>query len=149
MNLKSAVLHYCRELVAGRLDALQQTLSDLAQSVSNETKSTAGDKYETGRAMLHIEQDNIRGQISVTMSHKAVLDSIDPEKHAPVAGPGSLLLAGGQYYFLSTALGKFVVDGLPVIALSPGSPLGARLIGRRAGDTVDFNGNSMLIEACQ
>jgi transcription elongation GreA/GreB family factor len=121
-------------------------MQDLQESAANETKSSAGDKYETGRAMLHIEQDQLRRQLAEIATQEAVLQSIDPEAEALLAHTGSLLKVNAQYYFLSVALGKLTVEGQLIIALSIQSPLGARLKGLRMGERVDLNGRELLVE---
>jgi transcription elongation GreA/GreB family factor len=145
MPPKQMIYEQCRQMVAGKLDALQHKLRDLAESAANETKSSAGDKYETGRAMLHIEQDNVRKQISELMAQQAVLDAIDPASHMGRIGLGSVVKAG-SVYFLSIALGKMQIGGETVIALSLQSPLGARLKGLAVGDSLVMNDKELVIE---
>src|SRR5687768_12720446 len=111
ITLKQKVHAHCREAVATRLQSLQQTLQGLIESAGDETKSSAGDKYETGRAMLHIEQDNVRRQMAEVLAQQAVLNKIDPDSHHEQTGIGSLVNAGTGFYFLSIGLGKMVIDG--------------------------------------
>ena len=146
MNLKQTIYAHCCELIAEKLASQQQALRDLLDSAESETKSSAGDKFETGRAMLHIGQDQIRHQMAETLAQKAVLDAINAEQHLDRIELGSLVKLSGGYYFLSTALGKMLVDGTTVIALSLQSPLGSRLVGLGVGDTLEFNGREMLVE---
>jgi transcription elongation GreA/GreB family factor len=146
MSLKARAFEICRELIAARRQQYELALQELTLSMGSETKSSAGDKYETGRAMIHIEQDAIRRQLAEVLSQGAVLDTIDAGIRHSRIGPGSLVRAGGTYYFLSTALGKVIVDGQVVFALSAQSPLGARLAGNTAGGVVEQNGRQLRIE---
>ena len=146
MPFKQLIYEQCRQIITGKLEALQHKLRDLAESVANETKSTAGDKYETARAMLHIEQDNVRRQISELMAQRSVLDGIDSTGRRERIGLGSVAKAGSNFYFLSIALGKIQVEEETVIALSLQSPLGAKLKGLAAGDHTTMNGRFFLIE---
>jgi transcription elongation GreA/GreB family factor len=146
MNLKHMILAHCRALIAEKLESQHRALKELTDSAGSDTKSSAGDKFETSRAMLHIEQDNIRKQQSETMAQKAVLDIIDPERKPERIGLGSLVKLSGMYYFISTALGKMNVEGQPVIALSAQSPLGSKLIGLHVGDRVELNGREMGVD---
>jgi len=129
---------------AARLDekitALQQELSDLAESLRHETKSTAGDKYETARAMLHIEQENRTGQLAVLLQQKAILESLAVKHNSPAAGvqPGSLVQTDKGYMLVATALGKAVIDGHTVFAISADAPLGRQLSGKFAGQWVQL-----------
>lgn len=144
---KAMVLAHCRDLVAARISSLEAVLAGLAESVANETKSTAGDKYETARAMLHIEQDQVRRQLAELRDQSGVLAAIDETKNADILGMGSLFKLGGDWYFLSTALGKLDIGGTRVFALSLQSPLGAKLRGLRAGESLSQNGRELQVEA--
>ena len=146
MNLKQKVYVQCRALVSGKLAGLQAALKDLINSAGDETKSSAGDKYETGRAMLHIEQDNVRQQISELMKHVSVLDAIDPGNSVDHIAPGSIVKTGNGYFYFSVAIGKMRVDEVDVFALSMQSPLGMKLKGLKAGDRVEMNGRDVLVE---
>jgi hypothetical protein len=120
-------------------------LADLKESGTNETKSTAGDKHETALAMLQIEQANTRGQLQVAQEQKAALEKINPAIAAIEVVNGSLIKTNRGYLFLSIALGKAIIDNNTVIALSPQSPLGKKLMGLRIDDTTELNNNSYLI----
>ena len=146
MSLKEQVHTQCRVLITAKLESLHQALKELIDSAGNETKSSAGDKFETGRAMLHIEQDHIRKQVAEVLAQKAVLEAIDPGRQPERIALGSLVKASGGYYFLSTALCKMIVEGQLVIALSLQSPLGGRLAGLELGDRVMMNGKELVVE---
>ena len=146
MKLKEIVLAQCQLQISQKLNLLHKGLRDLLESAGSETKSSAGDKFETGRAMLHIEQDHVRRQIAEALAQKAVLDSIVPGGVPERAGLGTLIRASGSYYFLSTALGKIEVEGNSLIALSLQSPLGSKFAGQQPGASVTMNGKTMVIE---
>jgi hypothetical protein len=143
--LKQKVYNQCLDLVNNKIASHQQALKSLTESAANETKSTAGDKYETSRAMLHIEQDNIRRQMADAMAQKAVLDGFDPQIHRETIGLGSLVKTNAGFYYLSVGLGKLVIDGQTIIALSPQSPLGNKLVGTATGDMIEMNGKEIRI----
>ncbi len=125
---------------------LQQRLNDLKESGANETKSTAGDKHETALAMVQIEQANIRQQLEEALAQKAILEKINPEIVADKIIHGSLVITNNGYFFVSAALGKANVENLVVIALSPQSPLGLKLMGLKVGDQIEVNGNKYFVE---
>ena len=125
---------------------LQKVLDDLKESGANETKSTAGDKHETALAMLQIEQANTRTQLQEVLNQQAALEKINPALSANTILNGSLIKTNRGYFFMSVALGKVVVDDITVIALSPQSPLGQKLMGLKAGETVSMNNAAYLIE---
>lgn len=125
----------------------QQLLADLKESGTNETKSTAGDKHETALAMLQIEQANVRGQLKDSLSQKNLLEKINPALVATVIANGSLVKTNRGYFFLSIALAKVIIDGNTIMAISPQSPLGNQLIGRKAGGIISINNNQYAIES--
>ena len=125
---------------------LQQTLADLKESGANETKSTAGDKHETALAMLQIEQANTRAQLQTALEDQAILKNINLSIIVNQIVNGSLIKTSKGYFFMSVALGKYVIDSIIVYALSPQSPLGEKLIGLKVGEKGIVNGNEYLVE---
>ncbi len=134
MTLKQKVHLTCLELVDEKIRLVQKNLAGLKESGANETKSTAGDKHETALAMLQIEQANARAQLNDLLAKKADLHSINPKLSPVSIVKGSLVKTNKGHLFVSTAIGKLMVDGLAVIALSAQSPLGSRLLGLQAGE---------------
>lgn len=146
MQLKEKVYHHYRQLLDNKITSVQKVLDDLKESGANETKSTAGDKHETALAMLQIEQANKRAQLQELLSQKAVLNKIEPSLTAIQIVNGSLVKTNNNYFFISIALGKAVVDHIPVIALSAQSPLGIKLMGLKKGDSFSFNQTHYIME---
>jgi len=128
---------------------LQKVLDDLKESGTNETKSTAGDKHETALAMLQIEQANTRTQLQEVLAQKAVLEKINPTLTASMVVNGSLIKTNRGYLFMSIALGKAVIDDKTIIALSPQSPLGQKLMGLKTGDAALINEMEYRIESIE
>ena len=149
MTLKEKAYRHYLNVINDKLQLLQQVLADLKESGANETKSTAGDKHETALAMLQIEQANKREQLKEIVTQKTALERIDPSIIAPTILNGSLIKTNRGYFFMSIALGKATIDGVAVIALSPQSPLGKKLMGLSAGDEVEVNGNNYCIETIE
>lgn len=121
----------------------------MTNSAANETKSTAGDKHETALAMLQIEQENISRRLKTIADQKAAVESIDISSKHIAIGSGSLVKTDKGYLFLSVALGKVIVDNIPVIILSPQSPLGKKLMGLKRNDYTDINGTVYTVETIE
>lgn len=149
MTLKQKVYDHYMKLVNDKLNSLQQVLADLKESGSNETKSTAGDKHETALAMLQIEQANVGAQLQDVLEKKTAMEKIDPGLSYTKIVNGSIVKTDKGYLFISTALGKATIEGKNVIALSPQSPLGQKLVGLSAGDVAEINNNRYMIEAIE
>ena len=146
MKLKQKIYNHYLQVIHGKVAMLQKTLNDLKESGSHETKSTAGDKHETALAMLQIEQANTRAQLQEVLNQQDALQKINPDLSANIILNGSLIKTDRGYLFMSVAMGKALVDNITIIALSPQSPLGQKLMGLKAGDTVSINNTAYLIE---
>jgi len=147
MTLKQKIYNHYLQLVNNKVNMLQTILADLKESGSNETKSTAGDKHETALAMLQIEQANTRTQLEEVLLQKAALEKINPLVSATTIRNGSLVKTNRGYLFVCIALGKAEIEAVEIIALSPQSPLGQKLIGLAVTDVVEINNNKYVIES--
>lgn len=135
----------CISALKEKKAVLHSELAALAEGVESESKSTAGDKHETGRAMLNIEQDRLSRQLAALDEQEAVLRRLQQTGGGSLIAPGSLIETDRGWFFLSTALGRITVNGTPVMTLSPESPLGAQWLGLSAGASSTFNGISYAI----
>ena len=149
MTLKQKIHNHYLQLINDKVNLLQQVLSDLKESGTNETKSTAGDKHETALAMLQIEQANTRAQLKEVLEQKAALERINPALSSVKIVNGTLIKTNRGWLYMSTALGKATVEGITVIALSPQSPLGKKLMGLAVTDTVEMNNTRYTIESIE
>jgi len=145
MTLKEQIHNHCRQVVTDKLSMLRQKQQDLMESIAGETKSSVGDKYETSRAMLHIEQEQLARQVAELTAQLVLFNTIDPTAQTQRAALGSLLHIGDTYYYLSIGLGKMQVAGHAVIALSLQSPLGGKLKGLGTGVVIEVNGKGQVV----
>ena len=140
---------YYLQLVQDRIDVFRDMISALTEDSKNDAKGSAGDKHGTALSMMPIEQEKLKYKLSEVLAQKAILDKIDPLKVVNTIALGSLVKANGIYLYLSVALPKIAIDGINVIALSPQSPLGAKLMGNKVGFTFEINVTSYCIESVE
>jgi transcription elongation GreA/GreB family factor len=145
MSFKEDVYKHCLQVVMNKMQASQAALDELTSSLGNETKSTAGDKYETARAMLHIEQENTSRQLQAVKEQLTTLEALNITANTGKVINGSLVTTDKNIFFISVALSKVLVNGVAVIALSALSPLGQKLMGQGVQDRVEMNGISYII----
>lgn len=145
MSFKEKVYQQYLQLVNDKIVSLQKILNELSDSAKNETKSTAGDKHETALAMLQQEQQNISIKLSEALEQQKQLKIININFQSDKITRGSLIKTDKGYLFLSIALGKITVDHQQIIALSPQSPLGAKLLGLQVNDYAEINNIKYLI----
>ncbi len=146
MQLKQKVYTACLQLLNNKIQALQNTLHELGEGAVSDGKSSAGDKHETARAMMQLEQEKISKQLDEVLVQKAMLQKIDIAVTTEQITKGSLIKTNKGYLFLSIALGKINVEGIDIIVLSPKSPLGLKLMGLTAKSSVAINAITYIIE---
>lgn len=149
MTFKQKAHVYYLQLVQDRIDVFRDMISALTEDSKNDAKGSAGDKHETALSMMHIEQEKLNHKLSEVLAQKAILDKMNPLKVTETIALGSLVKANGIYLYLSVALPKIAIEGINVIALSPQSPLGAKLMGNQIGFTFEINGTSYSIESVE
>jgi len=147
LELKHKILTYYKQQTEDRIDAFRDMIAALTEGAANDAKGSAGDKHETALSMMHIEQEKLNRKLGEFLEHKAVLDKINLEAVNSKIALGSLVKANGMYLFVSAALPKITIDGTAVIALSPQSPLGAKLLGAQEGDRFEVGTAKYLIES--
>lgn len=145
-NLKQQAYHHCLQYIEERIEAARLAMEAAQKSANEETKSSAGDKYETGRAMAQLERDKHAVQLAEAMKLKNTLESINPEQNTETAKLGSLVITNSGIFYLSISAGKMQVNSLEIFAVAPAAPMGQVLLGKKAGDSFAFRGQNMLVE---
>jgi transcription elongation GreA/GreB family factor len=142
---KDLVLNKCREYVDVRIATAKQAMDHAQQSANEEGKSSAGDKYETGRAMMQIERDRAAHQLQEAIQLKSVLDQIKSDIIPERISLGSLVVTDSKRIFISIGIGKLVVSDIEYFIVAPTSPLGKALSGLKVNDQLTFNKEVMTI----
>lgn len=143
--LKQNVLIQALEKINSKIKELEIIADEVKLSLLSDTKSSAGDKHETARAMVQLEQEKLNKQLGESIQMKSTLNQINPTILHKQVGVGSLIYTTLGWYFLSVGLGQISVEETTVFALSPQAPLGKQLMGKRVGEELVFNGNKFEI----
>lgn len=117
-----------------------------AQAAANEeTKSSAGDKYETARAMNQLEKEMLGRQYAENRKELAAMISIDISERNETIRAGSLIQLDHLYIFLLCGLGKLNIENTTVFVISPNAPLAGSIMGKKKGDMILFNKQPMKV----
>lgn len=139
-NLKQSLHSLCLEQVNNRLKEAENAIGELQAAMANETKSSAGDKYETAREMLQQEMNLYLGRKADAKTQLTQLQSLTPEQTNPIVAPGALVYTDNAIYYLAVNAGNFIIGGKKIFCISPASPIALQLKGKKAGDEFTFNG---------
>jgi hypothetical protein len=123
----------------------QQGIENAQQAANEETKSSAGDKYETTRAMMQIEIENCSKRLAESQKLYNTLQNISFLKNYTSSISGSLLITTQGNYFLAVGIGKIEVQGNNYFVISPMSPIGALLQNKKVGEQVSFQNKKIEI----
>ncbi len=137
--MKEKIITACKNLLQQKISDLNAALNSVNEAANNETKSTAGDKHETAKAMMQLEQEKLSNQLTILNSQINDLQKIDVTKKHSVIGNGSLVTTNNGVLFISVGLGKINVDEKDVFAISFLSPLANLLAGKKQNDFVKLN----------
>lgn len=146
-TIKQELYEQCLQFVDDKLKTVERQIKDIQESLSSETKSSAGDKHETGRAMLQLEREKAGQQLAEIENTKMLLSKIGISKSSNIIGLGSAVCTTGANYFLAVSAGVIDAEGKSYFAISPNTPIGLLLKGKRKGDKVVFREAGFEIES--
>jgi transcription elongation GreA/GreB family factor len=145
LEIKETLLDEVEALIYQKIAVFQKMMDDAQDSANNETKSSAGDKFETGRAMMHLERDKNAQQLSEARKLELFLSQIKSDKTFDRVAFGSVVQTDFGNYFISIAAGRIVVDEQKYFAISPQAPLAKELMQKEKGDMITFNDKPIKI----
>ena len=144
-SIKKDLLQLCQDSLDVRLHSVTTIINDLKQSLQSETKSSAGDKHETGRAMVQLEREKAGKQLVEIQKTQLILSKITPEHKATSIGLGSIVKTTNANYFIAISAGALTYQNNAYYAISPSTPIGLLLMGKTVGNSVVFRGNNFEI----
>ncbi len=145
ISLKQQLYNFCLDFIDGRIGRIKTNMLDIRESLDEETKSSAGDKHETGRAMLQIELEKSGNQLAEAELMKNVLEKVGIKHQSEQVGLGSLVHTSKAIYFLAISAGEFKTEDIKVYCVSQNTPIAQILWGKSVGEIVVFNGEKITL----
>jgi hypothetical protein len=144
-QFKQHILKACIAILEDKIQSLNLIMQEVTNSANNETKSSAGDKHETARAMMQLEQEKLSKQIADLAEQKNEFDKIDFSISSHKIIQGSLIETNKGYFLIATSLGKIAIKDKTVFIISSKSPLAITFNGKQINEMVMFNGVEYVI----
>lgn len=144
-TIKEQLHRECQRFLDDRLAAVVNRIENIQESLQSETKSSAGDKHETGRAMLQLEREKAGNQLKDIQVQLETFSKVTIDENAGVIRLGSLVTTNQNIYFIAISVGEIVIDEITYFAISPSSPIGRMLLGKTVGDVFFFNGEEQKV----
>ncbi len=145
VDFKQRLLKKCIQSIEQRIAAGLLVIENAQFAANTEEKSSAGDKYETSRAMSHLEIDMHSRQLSSNRLELATLLNVDCNKIYDTTTTGSIVFCKGGVFFIAAGLGKLHFEGLDLFLLSPLAPLAKVLFNKKVGAFFTFNKTELSI----
>jgi transcription elongation GreA/GreB family factor len=143
---KAIIYQACLNFIEQRLENIKEAITQAQAASVDDTKSSAGDKYETTREMMQQEIDRNKKQLFEADQQKIALKAVENVSVSEIVKNGSLVLTSNGNFYISISAGEIKTKELNAFAISQASPIGKLLIGKRLNDQFTFNGKEFIIK---
>lgn len=137
--IKEKLFFHCENYIQKRKNLLEQRKNELQLALTYETKSSAGDKHETGRAMIQIEREKLGNQLLLLEKEFQKLRSLKNHYNTGIVSLGSVVRTDKENFYIALAAGPCDIEIHTYYCISPTSPIGKLLLGKKAKEHINFN----------
>lgn len=137
--IKKTLFNHCKTHLEKKMKVLEQLKKNLQKDLTYETKSSAGDKYETARAMIQLEYEKLSNQIHEIELNYQKLNTIKDFQTSKSISLGSIIFTDKANYYVAIAADFFEVNSKVFYCISSQSPIGKLLIGKKINESIMFN----------
>ncbi|WP_066441353.1 hypothetical protein [Chryseobacterium sp. CCH4-E10] len=137
---KSKLLNIVRNKLLEKIQKFEKLIEETRAS-NSDTKSSMGDKYETGREMLQQEINNLQRQLNEALNQQAFLQKVNTESSAKVQN-GALVETEKGLFYIAASVGEVICDNRKVMTVSTESPLAKAMAGLTTGQSFSLNNTS-------
>ncbi|MDQ0593166.1 transcription elongation GreA/GreB family factor [Chryseobacterium ginsenosidimutans] len=141
---KSKILEIVRNKIIEKIQKFENLIAETRAS-SNDTKSSMGDKYETGREMLQQEINNLQRQLNETLGQQSLIHKINGEPSLKVQN-GALVKTDKGLFYISASIGEIVLENQKIMTVSAESPLVKAMAGLSKGQVFSINNVNQTVE---
>ncbi|MBB4806072.1 transcription elongation GreA/GreB family factor [Chryseobacterium defluvii] len=141
---KAEVLATVRTKILEKVQNLEHLIAETRAS-NNDTKSSMGDKYETGREMLQQEINNLQRQLNEILHQQSLMQKLSSEPCTKVQN-GALIKTDKGLFYISASVGEIVWDSNHIMTISGEAPLAKAMMGMKPGQTFSVNSTHQIIK---
>ena len=145
LKIKVDLVEICQRQLQLKLQRIKSKIVDLHEALSSETKSSAGDKHETNRAMIQLEREKVGYQLADIEQNLKTIKRINTAKRHKKVGFGSVVFTTQFNYFIGVNCRQISTNGLDFYAISTGSPIAKQLLSKEEQDCIEFRSEKIRI----
>lgn len=144
-SFKQHIISTCQRFLEEKIQSLNTIIKEVSESSNAESKSSAGDKHETSKAMMQLEIEKLGTQLKEAESQLAEFEKINFHKTFQTIELGSLVETNKGVFLIAGSIGKITVDDKIVFVISNKSPLAIAFAGKQQKDVLNFNGVEYIV----
>jgi hypothetical protein len=145
-ELKAKTYETAISKVKEKMQTFREERNAINLGILEDNKSSAGDKFETGRETMTQGLNTVEKQLKQARFEFDELCRLQSIKGiSPTVQEGSLVKIGNDLFLISISLGQINIGDQKVFLLSENSPLGQSLIGKKENEEIQFRGKPMKI----
>ena len=144
---KQQLIQACSDYLKNKINSLNTIINEVKESSNSESKSSAGDKHETSKAMMQLEIEKLGTQLKESELQLAEFEKINFNKKFQTIEQGSLVETNKGFFLIAGSIGKITVDDKMVFVISNRSPLAVVFADKQQKDSLSFNGMEYTIMA--
>jgi transcription elongation GreA/GreB family factor len=149
INKKEVIQSFVDKLTLER-NELKTALEETRGSTQSETKSSAGDKYETQREMMQMEINRMESQISNLNDSISQWNSFNTIDNTVNWGSLIEISIGGKvvHLIIGPSSGDIQLNKNTIKSISKDSPIGKAIWGQTAPAEFEFSGKTIKLMSC-
>jgi transcription elongation GreA/GreB family factor len=143
---KEDYVNACITVLKEKIKGINDIMNETQSSANSDTKSSAGDKHDTSRAMAHLENERLGRKLKVLENQMETIYSINPESSNSKISLGSIIECEDFTFFISTGLGKLMLKAnLMFYAIAIDSPIAINLKSKKIGEIISIGNKTQKI----
>lgn len=143
--LKKTLFEHCATHLNKRLTLFEKRKLEIVTALASETKSSAGDKHETGRAMIQLEREKLGTQILETEKNLKTLLPLNNLSATIMSTLGSVIKTDRFNYYIAISAPEITIDNRIYYCISAQSPMARLILGKKVGEAISFNKQTSII----
>lgn len=149
LTIQEQLFQLCLTDIDERIAVLRASIAEARDAQQNDTKSSAGDKFETTREMMTQQIETLSKQLSEVETQRHQLLSLPTVTPAAQIQAGSVVYTDVANFYISVSVGTKRLNSDEFICLSSSSPLGKLLLGKTINSEISFNQKNYKVIAIQ
>lgn len=135
---KHLLKNECVNQINQRIKNVKNAIKLAQEAANSNDKSTAGDKFETSRAMGQIDTEMNSKQLQEAEQELSFLEKIDVSNIKQNISIGSVFEMSNLYFFIAIGLGPITIESKKVMVVSSKSPFYENIKNKKAGELFEF-----------